>query len=248
MGELDAARPLALVTGAAGGIGLASAARLAEDGFQVVMTDLDRERLAAAAQPLRQRGTGVATRAADLRDEAALDALVGSLPRLDVLVNNAGIFDVRAFEALTSDDFRRMTEVNLIPVFALSQRAAARMPEDGRIVNIASRSWLGARRFAHYAASKAGVVGLTRAMALDLAPRRILVNAVAPGVIDTPILAAWSDAQRAALAQQQVIGRIGRPEDIASAVSFLASPRTGFITGQVIVVDGGASVGGIGGS
>ncbi len=241
-------RPLAVVTGAAGGIGFASAKRLAEDSFRVLMLDRAGDRLAAAAAALAARGLGVDSETLDLTDAAAARALIAALPRLAVLVNNAGVFDVSDFDALAEDDLRRMVEVNTIPVFTLSQAAARRMPPDGRIINIASRSWLGARQIAHYAASKAAVVGLTRAMALDLAPKRILVNAIAPGVIETAILDAWGTDARAALAARQPIGRLGRPADIAAAVGFLADPRTGFITGQTIIVDGGASVGTLGGA
>jgi 3-oxoacyl-[acyl-carrier protein] reductase len=244
----DAVRPVAVVTGAAGGIGLASATRLAEDGFDVRLWDLSGPRAQAAAEALAARGLKAGATGIDLRDEAAVRDAIAALPRIDVLVNNAGIFDVVEFDALTSADLRRMTEVNYIPVFVLSQAAARRMPEDGRIINIASRSWLGARAIAHYASSKAAVVGLTRAMALDLAPKRILVNAIAPGVIETAILDAWDAEARAALALRQPIGRLGRPEDIAAAVGFLADRRTGFITGQTLIVDGGASVGTLGGA
>ena len=141
-----------------------------------------------------------------------------------------------------------MMEVNYITAFSMAHALLPHMSEDARIINIASRSWLGARSIAHYAASKAAVVGLTRSMAMDLAPRRILVNAIAPGVIETAILDAWDDEARAELANRQPIGRLGRPEDIASAVSFLASSRTGFITGQTLIIDGGASIGTLGGA
>lgn len=241
-------RPVAVVTGAAGGIGRATADRLAADGLQVVMADRAADRLAAAAEELAARGRAVAAAAVDITDAGAARALVAGLPRLDVLVNNAGVFDVIDFDALTEDDLRRAVEINTIPVLTLSQAAARRMPEGGRIINIASRAWLGGRRIAHYVASKAAVVGLTRAMALDLAPRGILVNAVAPGVIETAMLEAWDAPARAALAARQPVGRLGRPEEVAAAVAFLADPRTGFITGQTIVVDGGASVGTLGGA
>lgn len=240
--------PVAVVTGAAGGIGLASSKRLAQDGYRVRMLDLSFERVSAAAATLADEGLAVSAAGIDLRDEDAVRAEIDALPRIDVLVNNAGIFDVIEFDDLTAADLRRMTEVNYIPVFIVSQAAARRMPEDGRIINIASRSWLGARDIAHYAASKAAVVGLTRAMALDLAPKRILVNAIAPGVIETAILDAWDDDARAALAARQPIGRLGKPEDIAASVGFLADPRTGFITGQTLIIDGGASVGTLGGA
>ena len=244
----DDKRRLAVVTGAAGGIGLATARRLAGDGLRVLMLDIAAQKLEPAAAQLASEGLDVEPRLLDLRDQEAIAAFFEELPGLDVLVNNAGIFDVRRFDELTVEDLRRMTETNYVSVFSMSQAAARRMAPDARIINIASRSWLGARDIAHYAASKAAVVGLTRAMALDLAPKRILVNAVAPGVIETAILDAWDDEARAALAARQPIGRLGRPDDIAAAVSYLADPRTGFITGQTLIVDGGASVGTLGGA
>lgn len=235
-------QPIALVTGAAGGIGLAISRRLAEDGFKVVMADIDQERLAQAAGTI---GASVITRKVDMTDVAALEELLAELPRLDALVNNAGIFDTNPIEKLDGDDFRRMYEINTVALFELSRLGAAKMGDaGGRIVNIASRSFLGAVSCAHYAASKGAVVSLTRCMALELAVNNILVNAVAPGIIETPILQAWDQAERDRMARYQPLGRIGMPEDIANIVSFLASPRTDYITGQVIVVDGGRSVGG----
>lgn len=244
MTDLPGDRPVALVTGAAGGIGRATCRRLARDGFAVLMTDRDGEALAAAAGEVEGP---TATRLADVTDAAAVDALVGAPARLDVLVNNAGIFEVADIEAIDADRFRRMAEVNLVAVHALARAAAARMTAGGRIVNLASRAAFGARRGVHYAASKAGVIGLTKAMALDLAARGITVNAVAPGVIDTPILAGWSPEERAALEKAQPVGRIGTPEDVAHAVAFLAAPQSGFVTGHVLVVDGGRSIGGMNG-
>lgn len=242
--EPAADRPYAVVTGAAGGIGQAIARRLAHDGFHVVALDLNGEAAQAVADELCAAGGSAQSHAVDLRDGVALAALIEALPRLDALVNNAGIFDERAFMALTAEDFRRHYELNVIALFSLSQQAARRLPAGGKIVNIASRAYLGARNHAHYVAAKAAVVGLTRAMAMELMERGILVNAVAPGLVDTPMLQALTPERRAAQLALQPTGRAARPADIANAVAFLASPQTDFITGQTLMVDGGKSLGG----
>jgi 3-oxoacyl-[acyl-carrier protein] reductase len=239
-------QPMALVTGGAGGMGLATVERLARDGFSVVMVDRDEALARRETQRLQGLGLAVQCRVLDLTDEAAVRALVQSLPPLDALVNNAGIFDERKFLEVSSADFRRAYEVNLIAVATLTQEVARTMPEGGRIVNIASRAYLGAKNHPHYVASKAAVVGYTRASAMELAPRGILVNAIAPGLIDTPILRALTPERLAAQLALQPTGKAGRPEDIAQAVAFLVSPQTGFITGQVLFVDGGKSLGGSG--
>ena len=235
---MDNQKPLALVTGAARGIGQAIAARLGADGFEVIVLDRDGADAAAAAIS-GARGASV-----DLTNAKAVEALIAAERPLAALVNNAGIFDERAFFDLSLEDFRRMYEINLVALFALSQAAARRMEAGAKIVNIASRAFLGARNHAHYVASKAAVVGLTRAMAMELAPRGILVNAVAPGLVDTPQLQALTPARMAAQLALQPTGKAGRPEDIANAVAFLAAPRMDFITGQVLLVDGGKTLGG----
>ena len=238
--------PLALVTGGASGMGLATVERLARDGFRVVMVDRAAALVAQEAGRLAAGGLAVEGRVLDLTDEPAVRALVQSLGPVTALVNNAGVFDERRFGEVSSDDFRRAYEVNLIAAATLTQEVARTMPEGGRIVNIASRAYLGARNHPHYVASKAAIVGYTRASAMELAPRGILVNAIAPGLIDTPILRALTPERLAAQLALQPTGKAGRPEDIAQAVSFLVSPQTGFITGQVLFVDGGKSLGGSG--
>ncbi|MDB5937689.1 MAG: short-chain dehydrogenase/reductase [Polaromonas sp.] len=239
-------KPIALVTGGAGGMGLATVERLARDGFAVVMVDRDEALANRETQRLQSLSLDVQCRVLDLTDETAVRELVRSLPPISALVNNAGIFDERKFLEVTNADFRRAYEVNLIAVATLTQEAAKTMADGGRIVNIASRAYLGAKNHPHYVASKAAVVGYTRASAMDLAPRGILVNAIAPGLIDTPILRALTPERLAQQLALQPTGKAGLPEDIAQAVSFLVSPQTGFITGQVLFVDGGKSLGGSG--
>ena len=225
-------------------MGLATVEKLAQDGFSVVMVDRAAELVEREQQRLQSRGLDVHARVLDLTDEQALRAMVRSLSPVTALVNNAGIFDERKFLEVSSEDFRRAYEVNLIAAATLTQEVVRTMPDGGRIVNIASRAYLGARNHPHYVASKAAIVGYTRASAMELAPRGILVNAIAPGLIDTPILRSLTPERLAAQLALQPTSKAGRPQDIAQAVSFLVSPAMGFITGQVLFVDGGKSLGG----
>ena len=236
----------ALVTGGASGMGLAIVERLARDGFRVVMADRNGALAEQESRALADRGLDVSHRVVDLADEAATRALASALPPLAALVNNAGLFDERTFFDVTSDDYRRAFDVNLLAVATLTQEAARTMQPGAKIVNIASRAYLGAKNHPHYVASKAALVGYTRASAMELAGRGILVNAIAPGLIDTPLLRNLTPERMAAQLALQPTGRAGRPEDIANAVSFLAAPHMDFITGQVIFVDGGKSLGGSG--
>ncbi|WP_088138063.1 SDR family NAD(P)-dependent oxidoreductase [Achromobacter xylosoxidans] len=236
----------ALVTGGASGMGLAIVERLARDGFRVVMADRNAELAAKEAEALHAQGLDVEYRVVDLTDEAATRALARALAPLAALVNNAGLFDERKFFEVDSSDYRRAFDVNLLAVASLTQEAARDMAPGAKIVNIASRAYLGARNHPHYVASKAALVGYTRASAMELAPRGILVNAIAPGLIDTPLLRNLTPERLAAQLALQPTGRAGQPQDIANAVSFLAAPHMDFITGQVIFVDGGKSLGGSG--
>lgn len=232
----------AIVTGAAGGMGRAISRRLVEDGYRVIMADLNGN---AAAEAAREIGDGARAVEADIGDPAAREALIGGAEGLYALVNNAGLFGTAPIAELRAEDLRRMYEINTVALFELARMAAARMAgQGGRIVNIASRAALGGPMIAHYAASKGAVVSLTRCMALEFAADQILVNAVGPGIIDTPMLGSWDDEERARMATYQPLRKIGRPEDVANVVSMLASPRTDYLTGQVIYVDGGRSLGG----
>jgi 3-oxoacyl-[acyl-carrier protein] reductase len=234
----------ALVTGGASGMGLAITERLAQDGLTVFLVDRDANAAEREAQRLQALGLAVQPHVLDLMDEAATRALVQQLPALHVLVNNAGIFDERKFFDVSTADFQRMYAVNLLAVATLTQECAKKMGPGGRVVNIASRAYLGAKNHPHYVASKAALVGYTRACAMELIGQDILVNAIAPGLIDTPILQALTPERRAAQLALQPSGRAGTPQEIAEAAAFLASPRMGFITGQVLFVDGGKSLGG----
>lgn len=236
--------PIAIVTGGGAGIGAAISRVLAVNGHQVIVADLAADNAEAVAAAIRASGGSARAHTLDVTDPVAVARLAEEAGDVRLLVNNAGIFNVKGFFELATDDFRRMYEVNLVALFDLSQKIAARMQPGGAIVNIASRAMLGARHYAHYVASKAAVAGLTRAMALDLSERKIRVNAVAPGVIETDMLKARSDTDLDGLRAQQPMGQLGAPDDIAHAVAFLGSPQAGFITGQVLLVDGGRSLGG----
>lgn len=237
---------MALVTGGASGMGLAIVERLARDGFSVVMADRNGALAEQESGALQAQGLPVAHRVVDLTDEAATRALARSLPPLAALVNNAGLFDERKFFEVGTDDYRRAFDVNLLAVATLTQEVARTMAAGAKIVNIASRAYLGAKNHPHYVASKAALVGYTRAAAMELASRGILVNAIAPGLIDTPLLRNLTPDRLAAQLALQPTGRAGQPQDIANAVSFLAAPHMDFITGQVLFVDGGKSLGGSG--
>ncbi len=228
----------ALVTGAARGIGRGIVERLAADGYRVIALD----RLEVVHELAEIPGT-IETLVADVQDRAGIAAIMERFAPLDVIVNNAGITSTHRFEDLTEQDFRDNFDVNTLGTFIVAQEGARRMRNGGRIVNIASRSFAGAPQMAHYVASKAAVVGLTRAMAIDLSPRDIRVNAVAPGVVDTEMLHYMTPERQAEMLSWQLLGRIGQPEDIARAVAFLASRDNRYMTGQVLIVDGGRSLG-----
>ncbi|WP_238367731.1 SDR family NAD(P)-dependent oxidoreductase [Mesobacterium pallidum] len=235
----------AFVTGAAQGIGFAIAERLATDGFRTILIDRNAEAVAAAAARLAEAGHDCVARPADVTDRDGIVALLDAEARVDAVVTAAGLYWDRALFDLTEEDFRKMMEVNLIGTFILAQEAARRMTEGGRIVTISSRGALGGTRFAHYVASKAAVVGLTRAMAMELRARRITVNSVAPGFTDTPMTRSAPSEMFEAWEALEPNGRAASPTEIASSVAYLCSPDAGFVTGQTLFVDGGKSLGGL---
>lgn len=233
----------AIVTGAGRGIGLATTRRLVDDGFHVVMIDLNAETLAEAASGLKGKGASVEHHALSITDRDAVNTLISSLPRLDVLVNNAAVFWDGKFDDVSEHDFRAMYDVNVVGTFVMAQEAAKVMKRGARIINVASRAYLAGYAHSPYVTSKAGTVGLTRAMAMDLAERGIFVNAIAPGLIETDMFRSLSPERQQELIAKQPTRQVGQPEDIANGIAFFASPRTQNITGQILTLDGGRSMG-----
>jgi meso-butanediol dehydrogenase/(S,S)-butanediol dehydrogenase/diacetyl reductase len=238
-----------LVTGGAGGIGIATAARFLEEGSRVVILDLDTDALDKASSELE----GLAgTIEADVADPVSVDRAFEALRQLagglDILINNAGISIRHPFGEITAEQWRKVIDVNLNGVFFVAHRAARLMLESGGgvIINMGSTNALaGYHYYADYNASKAGVLELTRSMALELAPL-IRVNAVCPGFILTPMQdAEYSEAMKDAFSSKLPLGRLGAPEDVAALFAFLASEEASFITGQHFVIDGGEIAGGL---
>lgn len=244
--ESSPERRVAFVTGAAQGIGLATVERLARDGFRVVAMDRNAELLAQQTTRLAGLGLDVVAAAVDVCDRAAVVAALDAQPRIDAMVCAAGIYNDAPLLELTEDAFRRMLDVNVVGTFIPAQEAARRMQAGARIVTVSSRGALGGTRFAHYVASKAAVIGLTRAMAMELRGRQIAVNSVAPGFTDTPMTRSAPAEMFSAWESLEPSGKAATPDLIANAIAFFASPATQFVTGQTLFVDGGKSLGGLG--
>lgn len=238
---------VALITGAGRGIGKAIALRFAREGADIAVVDLNGEWAQATGEEITGLGRRVFVKTADVSDHDQIQATVrdaaAALGKLDICVNNAGIGKAQPFLEITKENWERHLHIHLFGTFYCAQAAAREMVKQkyGRIVNIASVAGLmGPIDLAPYGAAKAGIIGLTRAAALDLADYGITVNAIAPGPIDTELLRTWpADALRER-AQHMPIARLGKVEEIAHAALFLASPDSGFISGTVLVVDGGS--------
>ncbi|CAI2526404.1 SDR family oxidoreductase [Serratia liquefaciens] len=238
-----------LVTGGAQGIGLAIVSAFAQLGATVVMADLQLQKAQDAAEALQQQGGQVQAMACDLADSGQITELIAAVglqhQRLDVVIHNAAYFPLTPFAEIDAVLLQRTLSVNLMALFFLAQAALPWMQRQGGGCILVTSSVTGPRvaypGLAHYAASKAGVNGFIRAAALELAAAGVRVNGVEPGMIRTPAMANLGGAAvNQAIAAAVPLGRLGEPEDIAAAMVFLASPAAAYMTGQTLVVDGGA--------
>jgi 3-oxoacyl-[acyl-carrier protein] reductase len=241
--NIDLTGRTAFVTGSTRGIGLAIAQTLYGAGAKVAVVGRDLERARARATELGDRATGVACDVARADQvEAAVAAAESALGPLDILVNNAGLTRDNILLRLTDADWDTVINANLKGAFHTIRAVIKGMMKrrSGRIINISSIVGLtGNKGQANYAASKAGLIGLTKSVAKEYASRNILVNCIAPGFIETDMTDALPAEARATLLEEIALGRLGRPEDVAGTVLFLASDLSAYITGQVLVVDGG---------
>lgn len=239
---------VAVVTGGAKGIGFGIARELAEAGCRLALWDFDEDALKVADRVLSSEGFDVKTVKVDVSSveqvEATVAQLLASHSRIDILVNNAGIGGDRLVSKMDLAFWSRVIEINLHSQFICSKAVLAQMAENrfGRIINIGSRAWLGNRGQAAYSASKGAVVSLTRSLALEYARKGITVNAIAPGIVETPLFATLTEEVRQGLHKTVPMERIGQPEDIARAVRFFAEPGSSYVTGQLLYVCGGRSL------
>jgi 3-oxoacyl-[acyl-carrier protein] reductase len=248
----DGPTRVALVTGAARGIGAAIAQRLAADGMAVGVVDLDEQASARTANSIIERGGRALAVGADVADEhaatAAVERVAAALGPVTVLVNNAGIIRDNLLFKMSVQDWDAVLGVHLRGAFLVTRAAQAHMTGQkwGRIVNLSSTSALGNRGQVNYAAAKAGIQGFTKTLALELGKFGVTANAIAPGFIETEMTRATAarlgvefDDWKVAASREIPVGRIGQPADIAAVASFLCSEEAGFVSGQVIYVAGG---------
>ncbi|MCK9523871.1 MAG: SDR family oxidoreductase [Proteobacteria bacterium] len=238
---------VAIITGAAAGIGEVTAKLFAEEGAKVVCCDVTADKLEQVVADIRAAGGEAIAVTCNVANEAEVKAMVETtvqtFGKLHILINNAGITRDSLTPRLTEEAWDLVMDINLKGHFLCAKWALRKMEKGGKIVNTASISTLGNVGQANYSASKMGVIGLTRTQALEYARKKICINAIAPGAIDTPMLAAVSDQARQAMLDKIPLGEYIPPIEIARAHLFLASDEANFITGQTLFVDGGMSVG-----
>ncbi|HEX7646998.1 MAG TPA: SDR family NAD(P)-dependent oxidoreductase [Noviherbaspirillum sp.] len=239
---------VAVITGGAKGIGLGIAHELARAGCRITLWDFDEAALRQAKETLSAEGADVETFFVDVSSveqvEATVAKIAASHGRIDILVNNAGIGGDKLVSKMDLSFWKRVMEVNLDSQFICSKAVLPLMTENGfgRIINISSRAWLGNRGQAAYSASKGAVVSLTRSLALEYARKGITVNAIAPGIIETPLFATLTEEVQQGLYKTVPMQRIGQPDDIGNAVRFFAEPHSSYVTGQLLYVCGGRSL------
>jgi 3-oxoacyl-[acyl-carrier protein] reductase len=238
----------AIVTGGAKGIGLGIAKELARHGCRLAIWDMDQAALLAATDEIAALGAEVRACQVNVASQDqvgdAVAQLLASFGRIDVLVNNAGIGGDKLVTKMDLDFWKKVIDVNLTSQFICSKAVIPTMVEQnfGRIVNISSRAWLGNRGQASYSASKGGIVSFTRSLALEFARNGITANAIAPGIVETPLFATLKDEVVDGLKKSVPMQRIGQPDDVAQAVRFFAEPASSYVTGQLLYVCGGRSL------